>query len=229
MRVYLASPNNQLQSVYAADHPVLLSFGLRDRYGEWLGKGYAASFSRLLLDSGAFSAMNSGATIDLSEYAEWASRFRQVDAVAGLDSILGDSRQSLRNYEAGIGFPTMHDTDGDALLDELIPIAKERGGWIGIGIKPNPTRAGREDWLRRTLDRIPDDLHVHGWALRAYSHLTRFDSFDSTEWWRSAMRIRRDLGDWLTYGEALDLSIKRIMRTARIPEKEAQPQKELPL
>ena len=214
MRVYLASPRNQLQAEHASGHPVLLSFAVCPA---WIEKGYVASFDRLLLDSGAFSEMNSGTVIDLGEYAEWASRFRHVDAVAGLDDINGDWRLSLKRYEKGIGFPTMHDTDPEEVLGELIPIARERGGWIGIGIKPNPTRAGREDWLRRILDRIPDEIHVHGWALRAYSHLTRIDSFDSTTWWHDAMRIRGVLGEWATYAEALELSIKRIQRTSRTP------------
>lgn len=215
MRVYLASPDNQLQAQAASGSPVLLSFAI---CGEqpWMQKGYAASFSRLLLDSGAYSVHTKSVTVDLVEYSDWVAQFKHVDAVAGLDDIGGDWRKSLKAYEQGIGFPTIHDTDPDHLIDELIPISRERGNWLGVGICPNPTRTGREDWLRRTLERVPKDIHVHGFALRTYSHVTRMDSFDSTSWWRCAMRIRKEMGTWLTFAEALELSIKQIQRTARM-------------
>lgn len=107
------------------------------------------------------------------------------------------------------------------LLDDLIPIAKERGNWIGIGIKP--PRDGKESFIRSACERIPDDIHIHGWALRAYTHVRRIDSVDSTNWWRDAMKLRT-LPDTqhLTYGECLEVVVKRYQRWTRqivTPEK----------
>lgn len=196
--------------------------------GEWIEKGYTASFSELLIDSGAYSLLGDPTLkICLNEYADWASRFPNATAVAGLDSIDGDFRESLKNYAVGPGFPTFHDTDPDWLLDELIPISRERGGWLGIGIKPDPTRNGREEWLKRTLRRIPSDIHVHGWALRIYSHFSRIDSFDSTAWWQVAMRFRKTLGNWLTYAEALELSLKQIERETKLVAEDSTDQEEM--
>lgn len=210
-RVYLASPRTQQQAEHLADRDVLLSYA---GWSPWIER-YAQSFGSILIDSGAFSVMNSGHVVDAAAYAEWVARWPEgaVKAWAGLDDIRGDWRVSMRNYEAG-GFPTFHDSDPPELLEDLIPIARERGGWLGIGLVP--PRQGKRDFVVRTLGRVPEDIHVHGWALRHYSEFRRFDSFDSTNWWRSAMELRSRFGlSWLTYGECLDIQIKRVMRERR--------------
>lgn len=213
MLVYLASPNTQQQAEHVAGMPVLLSYAC---YSDWLGKGYQQSFDRILIDSGAFSEFSSGKKIDLTAYAEWAERWDgHADAVAGLDDIAGDWRRSLRNYEAfPLGFPTFHESDPPGLLDDLVAMAKDRTRWIGLGLLP--PRDGKERWVRNALDRIPDGLHVHGWAMRRYTHCRRLDSVDSTNWWRDAMKLRTmaDLSH-LTYGECLDIVVKRYQRWTR--------------
>lgn len=210
MNVYLASPNNQLQATAVEGMPVLLSFAI---YSDWMDK-YQASFDRILIDSGAFSELNSGHKIDGGAYKEWCQRWGWADACAGLDDISGNWRRSLRNYEQYGGFPTIHDTDPLELLDDLIPMAQERGGWLGIGLKP--PRQGKEAFIRSVLDRVPDDLHIHGWALRAYTHLRRLNSVDSTNWWRDAMMVRTlPLCKHLTYAETLEIVVKRYKRWKR--------------
>lgn len=207
MRIYFASPGNPLQAHMARGFPVLLSYAARQPW--WLE--YLPSFSRILIDSGAFSELNSGIQVDLSAYVEWTRKIHWADAWAGLDDISGDWRRSLKNYEAG-GFPTIHDTDPPELLHDLIPLARERGGWLGVGLKP--PRYGKERWVREMLDRVPDDLHVHGWACGLYTHVPRFDSVDSTNWWRDGHKVRQKL-PWLTYGEALEIVVKRYQRWNR--------------
>lgn len=215
MRVYLGSPNTQQQAEHVAGMPVLLSYAVAGKC-DWIHKGYQQSFSRILIDSGAYSEFASGKPIDLGAYAEWAAMWEgQADAIAGLDSIKGDWRKSLANYEAfPLGFPTFHETDPPELLDDLIPMARERGKWLGFGLLP--PREGKERFVRETLDRIPDDLHVHGWALGKYTHIRRLDSFDSTNWWRDAMKLKT-LPDTshLTYGECLEIVVKRYQRWTR--------------
>jgi len=221
MRVYLASPNTQQQAEHACDMPVLLSFGC---WSDWMDR-YQATFSRLLIDSGAYSELNSGKKIDLDAYMDWAGRWvGHADAIAGLDDISGDWRRSLANYERFVlGFPTYHDTDPPELLDDLIEIARERGRWIGLGVKP--PREGKERWIRDACERIPEDFHIHGWALRRYTHVRRMDSADSTNWWRDAMKLRVTSGlEHLTYGECLGIVVKRYQRWERtIKEPAKQP------
>lgn len=212
MMVYLASPATQQQAEHVCDMPVLLSFTC---WNPWLDR-YQATFRRLLIDSGAFSELNSGVKVDGLAYRDWHQRWRgHADAIAGLDDISGDWRRSLRNYELYGGFPTLHDTDPPELLDDLIPLARERGHWIGLGLKP--PRNDKEKWVRETCSRIPDDLHVHGWAMRLYAYVRRLDSADSTNWWRDAMKLRTiaELSH-LTYGECLAIMVKRYERWQRV-------------
>ena len=145
--------------------------------------------------------------------------------MAGLDDIRGDWRRSLANYEAVPGtFPTFHDSDPPELLDDLVALAKTRGRWLGLGLVP--PRHGKERWIRDACSRIPEDIHVHGWALRAYTHIRRLDSVDSTNWWRDAMSIRQKL-PWLTYGEALGIVVKRYQRETRAIGTDSDPQMEM--
>jgi len=211
VKVYLASPGTQQQAEHCEGMPVLLSFAL---YKPWMDR-YQASYSRLLIDSGAFSELNSGVKVDIDEYMEWADRWHgHADAVAGLDDISGDWRRSMQNYiDFPGGFPTIHDTDPPELLADLVSMAMRRNHWLGIGLKP--PRDGKERFVRCVCDNVPDGLHVHGWALRRYTHIRRLDSVDSTEWWRTAMAIRQKL-PWLTYGEALAIVVKKYQRWQRI-------------
>ncbi len=224
MRIYLASPDNQLQAHAARDMPILLSYHLQSRRKSWIQR-YLPSFRHLLIDSGAYSELTTGAKIDGYAYKDWCEEWGlMADAIAGLDDISGNWKRSLDNYEKFGGFPTYHDTDPEELLDELIPLAKERGNWLGIGLLP--PRINREDWLRRTLDRIPSDIHLHGWALRRYSYMRRFDSMDSTNWWRDMLKmsVNTDLKH-LTPAECLDIVVKRYQRWE--PPKSKDEQKDL--
>ena len=206
MRVYLASPNSQLQAHVANDMPVLLSFGI---WSPWM-RDYARTYSHLLIDSGAYSVHNSGIDLDIIEYRDWHQQFDgHADAIAGLDDIGGDWKKSMTNYERGGGCPTFHETDPPELLDDLVPLAACRGNWIGIGLKP--PRHRKRSWLRETIERIPDDMHIHGWAMRQYSDLAGWDSMDSTNWWRDGFQIK-NLLPYLTYGECLEIIVKRYQR-----------------
>ena len=219
MRVYLASPRNQLTAHAISGMSVLLSYAT---WSPWLAQ-YVPTFPHVLIDSGAFSELNSGVAIDIGAYREWSEQYHSAMVpVAGLDDISGDWRRSLKNYgEIPWGFPTFHDTDPEELLDELVTMALERKTWIGLGLLP--PRHGRDEWLRRTLDRIPDGLHVHLWAGREYTYLRRIDSVDSTNWFRDAMKLRAHgapLG-WLTYGECIDIVVKRYQRAPLKAETDA--------
>lgn len=213
MTVYLASPTSQAQGAAVRDMPVLMSYAM---YRGWVD-GYQQSWGKILIDSGAYSELTSGKSIDLEEYKDFAARWSdRAEAIAALDDISGDWRRGLRNLEQGPGFPTIHSSDPEDLLEDLIPAARERGGWIGVGILP-PRTEKHTDWLERTLERIPPDLHVHGWALRKWwNRLRRIDSVDSTNWWRDAMSLRSRSGlGFLTYSECLEIVVKRYKRERR--------------
>lgn len=113
------------------------------------------------------------------------------------------------------GFPTFHEADPIELLPDVVAMARERGQWLGVGLLP--PRQGKDRLVRSILDRIPDGIHVHGWALRGYLHMPRLDSADSTEWFRTAWAVRKQL-PWLTPAECTEIVIKRYRREVRAVE-----------
>jgi hypothetical protein len=208
---YLSSPGSQMHADHLAGMPVLLSYAI---YAKWLDD-YLPSFARILIDSGAFTEFNSGKTVDGEAYKDWQQRWEgvaHVDAIAGLDDIRGDWRKSLRNYELYGGFPTMHESDPPELLDELIPIARERGNWLGVGLIP--PRAGKWPLVRSILDRVPEGIHVHVWAGGEYCGHPRVQSVDSTNWFRDAWMYKNQL-PFLTPAECVGLVVKRYQRQER--------------
>ncbi len=226
MRTFISSPCNQLQADLCSGLDTLVSFAAWKK-NKWLDSGgFMSSFGCLLLDSGAFSEL-SGATIDLGEYREWVDRYPFAVAHSGLDSITGDYRRSLANYEAfPTSFPTFHDTDPPELLVDLCAMARERGGWLGVGLKP--PRSGREDFVKRTITRIRsagfDDLHIHGWALGRYAWIDGIHSTDSTHAWLEQGKIRNALGPWLTAAEALKLAVLKVERETKARTQESNDQ-----
>lgn len=211
MRVYLSSPGSQMHASYLHGMPVLLSYAI---YDPWLDS-YQQSFGRILIDSGAYSEMNSGVKVDGVQYKDWHQRWKgHADAVAGLDDIKGNWKRSLKNYEKFGGFPTIHDSDPPELLKDLIPIAREQGrNWLGIGLVP--PRGGKEKFVRWVCENVPNDLHIHGWALRAYTSVRRLDSVDSTSWFREAFDYKNAM-PFLTPAECVDLVVKRYTRWDRV-------------
>ena len=107
--VYLASPRTQAQAAWLDGMPVLVSFVT---WSNWMHKGYQQSWSRILIDSGAFSELNSDKKVDGPAYKDWCGQWQgHADAIAGLDDIAGNWKRSLKNYQQFGGFPTFHDSD----------------------------------------------------------------------------------------------------------------------
>jgi hypothetical protein len=207
-RVYLSSPNNQMQADAVSGMPVLISYAVRD---PWLDQ-YVPSFGPLLVDSGAFSAFNSGKVVDVEAYGAWAEGYRgMADAVAALDDIAGNWRQGLKNWDRfPWQFPTYHSSDPPEALEEILA---RRPRWVGLGMVPPRNRV---DWLDRTLERLADEpCHVHGWALGAFADRPRLDSVDSTNWFMDSWKLRKTL-PWLTPAECLRLVVLRYQRAHRM-------------
>lgn len=204
-----------MQAMLLDGMPVLLSFEKCNH--PFYDKGFQQTFSRLLVDSGAYSEMTSGKPVDIAEYKDWSQQWKgHADAIAGLDNIKGDWKQSLKNYEfIPWGFPTIHNTDPPELLKDLIPMALERGGWLGLGL--TLPRANKDIFVQRVCDSIPKEIHLHGWALGAYAHIARFDSVDSTGWVSEAMGLRTNpLLAHLNFPECIQIVVKRYQRRKRV-------------
>lgn len=210
MIFFFSTPTSQYHYHVISGMPVLISYA---HYNEWIDH-WIKSFSHLLIDSGAYSELNSGIKINIDEYKSWSERWQDTaTAIAGLDDISGDWKKSWSNFEKiPWGFPTWHDTDPKEYLKDVIALAQQRKQWIAIGLKP--PRQGKEEivkWFLDEVSKVSMDIHIHGWACQIYEHLGRFNSFDSINWYRPYIDILKQF-PWLTPGEALEIQIKKYKR-----------------
>lgn len=153
--------------------PELASFARRrDQYhiGSWF------------LDSGAFSAWNSGRRIDLADYI---AACRDVDAaeVAGLD-VIGDGDATRRNLEAmwaaGVrAIPTFHYGGTEQQLAWCLASAPKIA--LGGVAKLPPKR--RLAWIKQCFARAwPKAIHGFGVASVDALEAVPFHSVDASSW-----------------------------------------------
>ena len=139
------------------------------------------------MDSGAFSAHNSGKAIDPKEYTETCRHLLATDPmlteVFALD-VIGDHRASLRNcekmWEDGIeAIPCFHRGEP---WDALLHIAKNYpkialGGVVGLHAKK------KMEWVGQCFARVwPKRIHGFGMGARDMVLGFPFESVDATNW-----------------------------------------------
>lgn len=126
------------------------------------------------------------------------------------------------------GFPKVHLNAPDDVLNDLIPLARANRNWIGLGGLAAHPAGSQWDWVRKTIDRIPDDLHIHIWGGGAYCGHPDCDSVDSTNWVRDSWKYKNQL-PFLTPAECVELVVKRYKRADRAAnQKDGQTSKSLP-
>lgn len=140
--------------------------------------------TRIIGDSGAFSAMSSGKPIDREEFHEWAARWSDdLFWVAALD-VIGDPDASFENWRAaqrdGLDLvPTLHYGEEPEQMDRLV---EHGASLIGLGGMV-PYSSEKDRLMRWTLSmhRYARDNHpgvrFHGWGI-SHPYLV-----DSLPWW----------------------------------------------
>lgn len=212
-QLYLSCAQTSMQCDHLQGHPVLVSFVTCPKHAF----RYQHAFARLLINAGI---REDGKRVDLSEYEEWAGTWGEhTDAVAGLWD--ENRKRALKNYSKfARGFPTFSMMDPPEMLKDLIDIARERQGWIGLRIDTTDAEEGIEDWLRETLKHVPEGFHVHCWGRPKYSNIRRIDSFDTSLWVKTHMAIHQQM-PFLTPAEAMEVAIKKIIRQRRMLKRES--------
>lgn len=135
--------------------------------------GFAAGGLRMIGDSGAYSAANLGAPVDLGEFAAWAQRWReQLAWIASLDAI-GDAERSWRNYrtlrdryELDV-VPTVHYGSAPELLDRYADDGVDMvglGGMVGRKGQPRHLMRWCLSMFRYARDHHPE-MRFHGWGV----------------------------------------------------------------
>ena len=149
-----------------------------------------------VLDSGAYSAANSGAVIDLGEFAEAVIALRETaeapEVVFSLD-IIGDAEGSWKNFcelrtRGVVTVPTFHYGSEmkhlDRLLAENCPIAI--GGLVGRGAGGHGTAlhvSARLRFVGQVFERAwPRWVHGFGCCDPRLLQSVPFASADSTTW-----------------------------------------------
>ena len=140
--------------------------------------------TRIIGDSGAFSAMSTGKPIEREVFHAWADRWRDdLLWVAALD-VIGDAEASYQNWQAarrdGLELvPTIHYGEGTAQLDRF---AEEGATLIGLGgMVPYSSEKDRlMRWClmmhRHARDHHPQ-VRFHGWGI-SHPYLV-----DNLPWW----------------------------------------------
>jgi len=140
------------------------------------------------LDSGAFSAMHSGANIDIQAYCDFIKEHgAKFEKIAQLDCI-GDWKGTAKNldYMRGKGLdpiPVFHTNEPFDWLDELL-----KNDYLCLGVTGSKLRQPQIiAWLVevfRHRERINPDCKMHGFALTSAKIMKYFDwdTCDSTAW-----------------------------------------------
>lgn len=154
------------------------------------------NFSRLMLDSGAFSAWNRGATIDMDALAEESKRPRYTEAVC-LD-VIGDADASVKNALAmkaagSPAFPVFH--YGDPW--EHLELYKKEFGRVGLSCRFGEPVSLSMRWLDQCFARAwPCRFHSFGWTGAGPLSTFPFDTADSTSW-----MVPQMYGQWRSFGK----------------------------
>lgn len=157
------------------------------------------SYRDWALDSGAFSAHNSGAEINLQEYIDCCKRLMEEDPtlveIFALD-VIGDSKASLRNTEEmwrqGIpAIPTFHHGEPWSYLKG---IAKDYpkialGGCVG--------KRNKDKFAGQCFARVwPKKIHGFGFGSEKSIMSLPFHSVDATNWELGPCKF----GRWASFG-----------------------------
>lgn len=139
------------------------------------------------LDSGAFSAMNSGAVIDLTDYIKTCKRLMETDPtlqeIFALDAI-GNPEQTKENtrimWEEGIpAIPCFHYGSPERYLMELA----EKYPKIAIGGCARRKSGEKMKFARQVFARVwPKAVHGFGFGSEAQIMDVPFHSVDATNW-----------------------------------------------
>jgi hypothetical protein len=139
------------------------------------------------LDSGAFSVINSGKTVNLDEYIS-VTKDVDADEVFALD-VVGDPVQGIKNFErhwaAGVkAIPTWHPGESWEVLKFCADNAEKIAFGSGaFSVKMQRARGTPEQWIAQAFARVwPKAVHGFGMVNPRKLNLVPWHSVDSSSW-----------------------------------------------
>jgi hypothetical protein len=177
------------------------------------------------LDSGAFSAMNSGATIDLDAYIEKSRELLAEDPklseVFALD-VIGDWRASAKNAERmwAAGIPVIPTFHNGSPWDVLVGLARDYPK-VALGGVALHRASAKDAFAGECFARVwPKRIHGFGYGADRYLHRFPFHSVDATNWEVGACKF----GNWRAFGKMsvrgsaqnLRVEVEHYLKTERL-------------
>lgn len=169
-----------------------------------------------VLDSGAFSAMNSGTSISLEKYILFCKDILASDTppieIFALD-VIGDAAASLRNtekmWEAGIqAIPTYHIGEPKSYLTHVAKAYPK----IALGGVARIKGAVKHNWAKECFARVwPKKVHGFGYGTEKDVLGLPWHSTDSTNWELGPCAF----GRWKSYAGGSKTGIKLNVRGSR--------------
>jgi hypothetical protein len=157
---------------------------------------------RLMLDSGAFSAWNSGGKIDLQAYIEETRNPLWTESVS-LD-VIGNGEASLAQalHMKSVGspaFPVFHIGESFEILQEYAKHFEK----VGLSCRFGEHESISMKWLSQCFARIwPKKCHSFGWVSERPLLTFPFHSADAASWIVGPLKF----GNWKTFGK---MSVRR--------------------
>ncbi len=193
-------PANLIKASHTTEKPALLvSYVYLDPF---LKNQKQFHYRDWVLDSGAFSAHNSGREIKLDDYIDTAKRLLEEDQtlteVFALD-VIGDHKASLKNCERmwkkGVAaIPTFHRGSDER---DLKHIAKDYPK-IALGGVAMLRGSAKMDWAKQCFARVwPCRIHGFGFGAESQIMTLPFHSVDATNWEVGPCKF----GSWRAFGK----------------------------
>ena len=149
---------------------------------------YLYQFKDVFLDSGAYSAFTQKKPINIQDYIRFIKEHGKAIKVYSNLDVIGDPQatyfnQKLMEKEGLKPLPCYHHGEDPAWLDRYLSEGHEYialGGMVPLSKTPQVLIR----WLRKTFDRIPDHVRIHGFGISNPNiiKLFPFHSVDSTSW-----------------------------------------------
>jgi len=168
--------------------------------------------TRLIIDSGAFSAWNSGEEINIYDYIKFLHQFKKergslfnelyfvnLDVIPGqkgervtYDQVLEAAEKGLEHFEIMLneGFTNtihvFHQGEPISILQRILSYGTD---YIGISPSNDATTKQRESWLDEAFKYVPKDVRTHGFAVTSPYLMTHYPWFsvDSISWFMHAV------------------------------------------
>ena len=136
--------------------------------------------ANIILDSGAYSAMTTGAPIDVEDYIKYCKAHRNlVDVIVALDVMEASkdkfAKGSIKNYhimrDAGLDvMPVFHQGEDYSVMKEYLKTAK----YVGLGGNKQDNKRIYYNYLNTMMKIIPKKIKIHLMGVMSMDILMRF-------------------------------------------------------